>query len=376
MIYFDNGATTLSKPRQVGEAMLHALNHYGNPSRGTYPASVNALKAVLEGREKVCSFFNVGHSSQVAFTANITESLNICAELLVKKGDRIITTIMEHNSVLRPLYKNGAEVCMIGFDEEGTLDYQAMAQELKKGAKAVFCSHGSNLTGDLVNIEKIGQLCKEHDAFFVLDTAQTAGVFDIDMQKCGIDFLCFTGHKSLFGPQGIGGICVRQGIAVTPTKVGGSGIHSFEKKHPAEMPAALEAGTHATPCICGLAAGIEFIQAEGLEKIRTHELRLMQQLYDGIRDLQPIQIYGNFKAAQRGPIVTFNLKGVDSGAVAEELWSRGKIAVRSGAHCAPRFHEYLGTQKQGAVRMSLSYFNTEEEVERAIAIIREISAEV
>lgn len=374
MIYLDNSATTLIKPKKVTERIIYALENYANPSRGGYPAAMDSLRKIYACREKVSTLFGLSNPARVAFTANITESLNICAQMLVKEGDVVITTIMEHNSVLRPLYKRKARLHITGLNENGSLDYDEIEKHLKNGAKTVFSTHASNLTGDLNEIGIIGGLCEKYGALFVLDSAQTAGVFDIDMQKQKIDVVCFTGHKSLYGPQGVGGLCVKEGVPVFPVNVGGSGFDSFSENHPSKMPEALEAGTPNTPGICGLSTGIDFINTKGIKNIREHEGLLMKKLYYGIKDIPGVKIYGVFEG-ERAPIVTFNIHVRDSGSVAAALWNKAEIAVRSGAHCAPLFHKYLKTDKQGAVRMSLSYFNTAAEIEAAINAVREISGE-
>lgn len=371
MIYLDNSATTLIKPKTVYDRMLFALKNYANPSRGAYPAATSAMREIHTCREKLSTLFGLSDPSQVSFTANVTEALNICAEMLVKERTPVITTVMEHNSVLRPFYKKKARLNVVGLDDMGALDYAAVERGLKDGARLVFATHASNLTGDMVDINKVGALCREYGALFVLDAAQTAGVFEIDMEEQNIDVVCFTGHKSLFGPPGVGGICAGKRVDITPIKVGGSGINSFSEQHPEKMPEALEAGTQNTPAICGLSAGLDFINDTGIDNIRKHELELAGKLRQGLSRFPEIIIYGSFKA-ERAPVVAFNISGADSGAVAEALWDKAEIAVRSGAHCAPLFHKYLGTQKQGAVRMSVSYFNTMEEIEKAVWAVGEI----
>jgi selenocysteine lyase/cysteine desulfurase len=235
------------------------------------------------------------------------------------------------------------------------------------------CTHGSNLTGNLIDINLIGEICKKNNLLFILDASQTAGVFPIDMHKFNIDIVCFTGHKSLMGPQGTGGVCIKDSLPIRPLKTGGSGSHSYSKSHPLEMPDALEAGTVNSHSIAGLLAGLEFIEEIGIDKIREKELSHMWKFYNGIKDIQNIHIYGDFSNFLRAPIVTLNLGDYDSNLVCDELWNNYEIATRAGAHCAPLMHEALRTKEQGAVRFSFSYFNTNDEIEIGIKAIKELS---
>lgn len=372
MIYLDNSATSLKKPKSVAENMLYALNHFANPSRGAYPASLNAYRAIHECRGKIAELFNVEKSHQVAFTGNVTESLNLAADILVAQGDKVIVTVLDHNSILRPLYKRNVNLNIVGLDENGYIDYKQMEQYMKDGANSVFCTHASNVTGEVVDIYKIGSLCKTYGIPLVVDTAQSAGILEIDFQKANITILCFTGHKALLGPQGIGGMCVSSKLDFKPPKVGGSGINSFSESHPKIMPMALEAGTLNTPSIYGLSASLDFIKETGVDSIREHEIELLYMLYDEIKDKEKIKIYGNFDDRYRAPLIALNFADIDSGIIAQELWDEAEIAVRTGAHCAPLIHSYHNTKKQGSVRISLSYFNSKEEIEKTINAINKI----
>lgn len=377
MIYLDNAATSFPKPNTVATAVSAAINSLGNPSRGTYKPSLDAARLIYSAREKIAKLFNLEDPLCVAFTSNATESLNIAIKGCFSYGNHIITTEMEHNSVLRPVYelsKNGIEVSFIKCDKTGNLNYDQFEAEIKPNTKAVICTHASNLTGNLVDIKYVSNICKKHNLLFILDVSQTAGVFPINMEESNIDILCFTGHKSLYGPQGTGGICIKKGISLRPLKSGGSGSFSYSKHHPDTMPDALEAGTLNSHGIAGLLAGLNFIENTGINNIRNHELSLMRQFYNGIKDIPGIRIYGDFNTVQRAPIVAFNIKNYDSAAVSEELWTAYNIASRSGAHCAPLLHKALGTKIQGAVRFSFSYFNTREEVLFAVNAIKELAA--
>lgn len=290
----------------------------------------------------------------------------------------MITTVLEHNSVLRPLYrleKEGMGLSLIPCDQNGVLCYDQIETAIRPNTKAIVCTHASNLTGNLVDIERIGRLCREHGLLFVVDASQTAGVFPIDMKKMNIDVLCFTGHKGLMGPQGTGGMCVREGLAIRPLKSGGSGIHTYETEHPKEMPTALEAGTLNGHGLAGLHAAVEFINETGMDQIREKEQRLMKLFYDGVVKIPGICVYGDFSAMNRAAVVALNIGAYDSSEVSDELSLRYEISTRPGAHCAPLMHKAFGTVDQGMVRFSFSYFNTEEEVLTAVEAVRELAVE-
>lgn len=374
MIYFDNAATTLHKPQEVIDAIIKAMTSMGNAGRGNTSASMEASHIIFDTRENLAKLFNIKDSSRIAFTCNSTEALNIAIKGSLTTGDHVITTMLEHNSVLRPLYEmenKGVELSIIQVDKLGNISYDEIQSLIKNNTKSIVCTHGSNLTGNLVDIEKIGKICKEHNLLFIVDVSQTAGVFPIDVEKMNIDILCFTGHKSLLGPQGTGGIFVKEGIDVTPLKSGGTGILTYSKTQPSIMPTHLEAGTLNGHGIAGLNAGIEFINKIGMKKIREKEENLMWRFYNEVKELPHIKIYGDFSKKERCPIVTLNIDNYDSGDIAEELLNYG-VATRAGGHCAPLMHEALGTIKQGAVRFSFGYFNTEEEVDEVIKIIKNI----
>lgn len=377
MIYLDNAATTLHKPQEVIEAVVKAMTSLGNAGRGNTSASMEATHIVFEARENIAKFFNIENSSNVAFTCNSTEALNIAIKGYLKKGDHVVTTMLEHNSVLRPLYEmeaQGVELSIAKADKNGNISYEEMESLIKSNTKAIICTHGSNLTGNLIDIERIGKICKKYNILFIVDASQTAGIFPIDVEKMSIDILCFTGHKSLLGPQGTGGIYVRDGIEITPLKSGGTGILTYSKTQPLKMPTHLEAGTLNGHGIAGLNAGIEFINRLGMENIRKKEEELMWRFYNGIKNLPLVTVYGDFSTSNRSPIVTINIGDFDSGDVAEELLSYG-ISTRAGGHCAPLMHEALRTVEQGAVRFSFSYFNTIEEIDETIEVIKKIIEE-
>lgn len=377
-IYMDNAATTLPKPPEVAEAIVQAINHLGNAGRGSTEASVDAARVIYDTRERLGRMFHAENPKQIAFTSNATESLNIAIQGLINPGDHVITTVMEHNSVLRPLYERqqaGATLTILPADEDGNISYDMLEAAVRQETKAIICTHGSNLTGNLNDIERIGKIAKAHKLLFIVDASQTAGVFPIDVQKMGIDVLCFTGHKSLYGPQGTGGIYVRNGIKIRPLKRGGSGVDTYNHNHPEQMPTALEAGTLNGHGIAGLNAALKYVEEKRMDVIKEVALQRAWQFYDGIKEIPGVAIYGDFSKRERCPIVSFNLYDYDSAEVSDELLMSYGISTRAGGHCAPLMHESLHNAKQGAVRFSFSHFNTKEEVEIAIRAVRELSEE-
>ena len=377
MIYLDNAATTLRKPPAVAEAVLEALGSFGNSGRGAYGEALDAGRCIYETRLLLGELFRCP-ADHVCFTPNSTAALNTAIAGLLSPGDHVISTDWEHNSVLRPLYRfraQGGSVDFLPADRQGRLDLDQLPALLQRETKAVVCTHASNLTGDVMDLSRVGSFCRRHGLLFVLDASQTAGVLPIDMEALGIDVLCFTGHKSLLGPQGTGGLCVRPGVEIRPLLTGGTGVQSYRETQPEAYPTRLEAGTLNGHGLAGLRAALLFRKEVGQEVILRHETALARRFYDRVRDIPGIRLYGNFESSLRAPIVALNLADADSGAVADALWERWGIAVRPGAHCAPRLHRALGTEEQGAVRFSWSYFNTAEETDAAAAALRVLAEE-
>ena len=378
MIYLDNAATTRIKPKVVVEAVAEALTTLGNAERGTHSASLGASRTVFSTRMKLAKFFNAEGPSNIVFTMNATESLNIAIKGILKKGDAVITTCLEHNSVLRPLYQlrdEGVELSFVSADKLGRPNYEEFESLMKPNTKAIISTAGSNLTGNLVDIRWVGEIAKKHGLIFLVDASQVAGVFPIDVKELNIDILCFTGHKGLLGPQGTGGLYVRDGVEVKPYLSGGTGVQTYNEHQPAEMPTRLEAGTLNGHGIAGLDAAIDYINEVGMKSIHDKELALMWKFYNGVKDIEGIKIYGDFDVKDRCPIVSINLSDYESGVVSDELFTRFEIATRPGGHCAPLMHRALGTVDQGAVRFSFSHFNTEEEVDTAINAVRTLVEE-
>lgn len=374
MIYLDNAATTLRKPPCVIDAVVRAMTTLGNSGRSAHEESLTASRIIYDARETAAALFGCPRADHVAFTANSTEALNIAIGGLFSPGDHVISTDCEHNSVLRPLYRlEGVDVSFVPADRLGRVRYDDFAALIRPNTRAIVCTHASNLTGNLLDIGRIGRLAHERGLLFVVDASQTAGTVEIDMERQHIDVLCFTGHKSLMGPQGTGGLCVRPGVDIRPFKVGGTGVQTYLPQQPREYPTRLEAGTLNGHGIAGLMAAMDYIRSVGRETIRSHELALARRFYEGAANTPGVTVYGDFSSWDRAPIVTLNIRDYDSSQVSDVLAQDYGIATRAGAHCAPRLHRALGTVERGAVRFSFGWMNTEEETDAALAAVREIA---
>ena len=378
MIYFDNAATTLRKPDCVVQAVAEAMCSLGNSGRGAHGGALSASRIIYDTRVALAELFDAESPERIAFTANSTQALNMAIKGVLNPGDHVITTALEHNSVLRPLYEmddRGVELTVLPADKAGNICYADLEKEIRPHTKAVITTHGSNLTGNLLDIGRIGAIAKKHGLIYIVDASQTAGIFPISVKDMGVDILCFSGHKGLLGPQGTGGIYVREGMTLRPLLSGGSGVQTYLRQHPPQMPTALESGTLNGHGIAGLGAAIRYLQKTGLDTIREKEQRLMWEFYTQVRQIPGITVYGDFSTANRCPIVTLNIRDHDSGEVSDALSSEYGIATRPGAHCAPLMHKALGTVEQGAVRFSFSHFNTKEEINIAVSALRELAQE-
>ena len=377
MIYLDNAATTMRKPPQVGEAVLHALQTLGNSSRGVHEGALDAARAIYDARVKLASLLGCPRPDHVVFTGNVTESLNIALCGLLRAGDHAISTDLEHNSVLRPLYRlreeRGVAVDFIPADRQGNIDYAGFEQLMRPNTRLIVCTHASNLTGNIVDMARIAKIAHAHGALLVADCAQTAGTRRVNMEELSADVLCFTGHKGLMGPQGTGGLCIREGVEIAPFKVGGTGVQTYSEAQPEQYPARLEAGTLNGHGIAGLSAAVDYINEVGLDAIHEKEAALTRRFYEGVRSIPGVTVYGDF-SGDHAAIVTLNVRDYGSGEVSDALAEDYCIATRPGAHCAPRLHEALGTKEQGAVRFSFSWFNTEDEIDTAVRAVRELAA--
>ena len=367
MIYLDNGATTLRKPPQVVRAVLHAMEHYASPGRGGYPAAMAAADAVYRCRELAGILFDAEPES-VVFTMNATHGLNVALKSLIGPGDTVVVSGFEHNAVMRPLYAIGARVIVAGrklFDEADTLREFDNAITLR--TRAVVCTHVSNVFGYRLPIERIAALCAKRSVPLIVDASQSAGVLPVSMRRLGAAFIAMPGHKGLYGPQGTGILLCAQ----TPKTLleGGTGSQSRLYSMPAELPDAGEAGTHNVAGICGLAEGIRFVCSRGTEAILRHERLLLEKLEDLLEPMPHLQL---FQGEGQTGVLSLCVRGMDCETAAERLAERG-AAVRAGLHCAPLAHESAGTLECGTVRLSLSAFNTEEEMLRAAKMLRSLS---
>lgn len=376
MIYLDSSATSFLKPPQVAEAVFRSFNTIGNAGRGAHAPTLNASRLIYDTREKLAALFGTPDPSRIAFTCNATEALNIAIHGAIHPGEHVITTACEHNSVLRPLYlkeKEGTELTIIPADKKGRIRYDLLESSVKSNTSAIVLTHASNLSGNVTDLAFVSNFAKKHGLLLIVDASQTAGSLPINVVKMGIDILCFTGHKGLFGPQGTGGLYVREGLTLSPLKSGGSGVHSFDRRHPTDMPTALEAGTLNGHGIAGLNAGLDYILSTGVKNIHAKEISLARRFVNGISDISDLKLYGDIDAPLRTPIISLNIGNMSSASVSDILWEDYEICVRAGAHCAPLMHKTFGTEKQGAVRFSFSCFNTETEIDTAIRAMHEIA---
>ena len=378
MIYLDNAATTISKPQAVIDAVAQAMCSLGNAGRGATSGALDAARTIHACRAKLARLLGCPRADHVCFAPNSTVALNTAINGMVHPGDRVVTTVLEHNSVLRPLNRLAAEqgvtVEHAGCDASGVLDYDELERLVTPGTRAVVATQASNVTGNAVDVARVVAVAHAGGALVIVDASQSAGTAHIDMQAMGLDVVCFTGHKGLMGPQGTGGLAVAEGIDVAPWAMGGTGVHSFDELQPLEWPTRLEAGTLNGHGIAGLSAGLDFIEARGgVEAIAAHERALADRFLAGVREIPGITLYGAFDQPVRSAIVSLNVGDIDSAEISDALMQGWGIATRPGAHCAPLMHRALGTERQGIVRFSFGYFNTDEDVETAIDALRDLA---
>ena len=378
-IYLDNAATSFPKPESVYTIQDSVARNYGaNPGRGSYSIARRAAHSMASTREAIAKFFNITSSARISFTFNATQGINTALFGVLKPGQRVVTTSMEHNAVARPLHyleQQGVEVVKVAADPHGLIDADAIISACNRANTAmVVVNHCSNITGTIQPIEDISSWCRKHGVIFMLDAAQSAGVIPLDVTGMHIDILVAPGHKGLFGPQGTGFIYVRDGIELKPFILGGTGNLSSELEQPAQMPERFESGTLNTAALAGLKAGLEFIDSEGMDTIRTHEQRLLKLLWDELRSIAGTTLYGAGPGPGHSGPISFTLDGNDSAEVGFLLDHQFDIAVRTGLHCAPDAHRSIGTFPGGTVRVSPGYFNTEKHIHTFIQAVKSIAA--
>ncbi len=379
LIYLDNGATSFPKPPEVYEFMDRFYRNFGvNPGRSGYDLCLEAGTVVEETRRMLTAFFNGRDPNRLCFAYNSTDALNLIIFGLLRRGDHAISTTIEHNSVLRPLYHlwkyEGVEVDYVPFDGRGFVHPDDIRKMFRPNTRLVIINHASNVIGTVQPIREIGRICRERGVPFAVDTSQSAGKIAVDIEAQNIDLVAFTGHKSLLGPTGIGGLYVREGIEVRHTRAGGTGVRSAQRTHLDEYPYRLEYGTPNTVGIAGLQAGLKWITNRGVQSIHEHEMRLTAKLRDGLRDVDGVTLYAQDDLTDHISIMLFNVDGLAAADTATMLDVDHNIATRSGLHCAPLVHEGLGTaQIHGAVRFGIGPFNTDEDIDAAIGAVREIA---
>jgi len=382
MIYLDNAATSFPKPPSVKEAMVKFMEEVGaNPGRSGHLLSIEAARILYEAREALSLCFHVKDPSRIIFTLNATESINLALKGLLRPGDHVITSSLEHNSVMRPLRdleKKGIQLSVLPCSQEGFLDPQEVEKNIQPHTKMIVLNHASNVTGTLLPIKEVGLISRTHGLLFLVDAAQTAGTFPIDMENDGIDLLAFTGHKSLYGPQGTGGLVIGERVKETemiPLKQGGTGSRSELEEQPDFLPDRFESGTPNGVGIAGLLAGVQFVLKKKVETIRDHELGLLKKLIEGLKSIPQVKLYGPEKLDDRIATLSFNLLKVSPSEVALRLEKGFGVLCRPGLHCAPSAHRTIGTFPEGTVRLSLSVFNTEEEIQTTLTALASISRE-
>ncbi len=377
-VYLDNGATSFPKAPGVVESMSTYLTSVGcNVNRGSYDISFEAENIVYETRELICELFNFPKAENVIFTKNITESLNVLIKGLLKAGDHVIVSSMEHNAVMRPLnslQKHGIEYTRVKCNILGELNIEDVVSSIKPNTKAVIMTHASNVCGTVLDLKGVGSICKEKGLYFIIDSAQTAGFLDIDYESLNADAIAFTGHKSLLGPQGIGGFVISDKLSdeITPFIEGGTGSLSDEEIQPEYMPDKFEAGTLNIPGIYGLNASLKYIMKEKVSTIREKELYLLEHFLEGLLNIPNVNIVGKKDLSHRTAVVSIDVPGRDNAEISYELSSKFGIMTRCGLHCAPSAHKTLNTFPRGTIRFSFSHFNTMDEVEYTIDAIHKL----
>lgn len=380
MIYLDNAATTWPKPKDVKEQMVEYLTSFGgNPGRGGHGSAVQASRAIYRVREELAGFFGLNNPNNIVFTGNATQALNQALFGLLRPGDHVITSSLEHNAVSRPLAalaSRGIQITEIPIIPGQEFPWAALRAAFRANTRMVVTIHASNVTGTILPIEGIGQMAREYGALYLVDAAQTAGVFPIDLRKLPVDVLAVPGHKGLLGPQGTGALMLNKDLVLTPLVYGGTGSMSELDQQPDFLPDALESGTLNGVGIIGLGAGVRYLTDYGIENIRNQEQQLCQRLIDGLQTIEGLRLYSGTEAATQAPIVAFNIGDIDSTLVGFALEQAGGIIARAGLHCAPHAHATLGTTEQGVVRFSPSHLTTVDEINQAVQTVAEVAADL
>ncbi len=376
-IYLDNAATTFPKPEQVYQAIEHALRNIGvGPGRGIHSRGLEATRVVFESRETLSAFFGIKDSSRLVFTHSATEGLNLAITGLLKRGEPVVSTTMEHNSVARPLYRAaqcGVRVTWVQCDTQGFVDTEMIKSAIRPETRLIALSHCSNVNGSVQPVEEIGRLARRSGVLFLVDAAQSAGLIPMDVGELNIDLLAAPGHKGLLGPMGTGVLYIAEGVELSPLTVGGTGGYSDSFEQPEAMPERYESGTLNAPGIAGLGAGVDFIRSTGVEVIRKKESHLASILSEGLRDIARVRLHGRENPGRHCGPVSFSVEGVDPSEVGFTLDREYDISVRVGLHCAPAAHRTIGTWPRGTVRVSPGFFNTEKEIEMFLGAVRNIA---
>ena len=380
MIYLDNAATTYPKPDKVYDAVIDCMKNYGaNPGRAGHKLAIAAGRIIYEARENVAKLFNIENPMNIIFTHNATDSLNLAIKGILKSGDHVITTSIEHNSVIRPiksLEEIGIENTIVSCDKYGQLNPTDIEKAIKPNTKLIVTTHASNVCGTLVDIKEVGDIAKKNNILYLIDASQTAGIYDIDLKKLNIDMIGIAGHKGLLGPQGTGVLYIREGIRLKQLKEGGTGSKSEELTQPDIFPDKYESGTHNTPGLAGLNAGVKFILEKGIDNIRYHEEELTGYFIEELKKIPNIKIYGPMDSKKQASVVSINIGNIDSGEISYILDDVYNIATRSGLHCSPLAHKTLGSFEQGTVRFGIGYFNTKSDIDKALSALKDIVNEL